>query len=376
MTNIILMCLVAAVVVATLAVFAYSLGASVFLICGGLALFPLSICVFSLMWIDRWEPEPKGGLVFGFCWGAGMAVVTTLVLGSWVQSLLLAGSAGADPDFVGAAIQAPLVEELCKGAGLLLIFFLRRRTFDGPIDGVVYAGMIAAGFAFTENILYFGQAWQESEGQPFGVLSIFMIRGLMSPFAHVMFTAALGVCVGFAARSGGTGTVVAAWFIGLVPAMFLHALWNSLTFMQGGFFIIYAVLQLPIFVLCTVGIVFLRRAEASLTRRRLSDYVASGWFTQAEVPMLATGAGRRRALTWARTFGAGPTMKKFIAQATRLAFTRQRLLVDAKRAPGSAAAARFAEAQQRELELLNQATVTRSELLRAHSAASWRALQL
>ena len=32
----------------------------------------------------------------------------------------------------------------------------RRREFDGVVDGVVYAGLVAAGFAFTENILYFG----------------------------------------------------------------------------------------------------------------------------------------------------------------------------------------------------------------------------
>lgn len=375
-TNIILLCLLGAVTLGTLAVFAISMGASVFLICGALALIPLTICILTLTWIDRWEPEPKSALVFAFCWGAGMSVVTALVLGSWVQPLLMAGNASADPDFVSAVIQAPLVEEISKGAGLLLIFFLRRRTFDGPIDGLVYAGMIAAGFAFTENILYFGQAWQENAGQPFGVVSIFVMRGLMSPFAHVMFTGALGVCVGYAARNGGTRMVLTAFAVGLVPAMFLHALWNGTTFLNANFFVIYAVLQVPIFIMGTIGIIFLRRAEASLTRRRLSDYVPSGWFTQAEVPMLATGAGRRRALTWARSFGAGATMKKFIALATRLAFTRQRLLVDAKDAPGSAAAAaRFAQLQGRELELLNQATVTRSELLSQHSAATLRAQQ-
>ena len=41
----------------------------------------------------------------------------------------------------------------------LLIF--RRREFDGIVDGIVYAGLVAAGFAFTENILYFGRAFAE-----------------------------------------------------------------------------------------------------------------------------------------------------------------------------------------------------------------------
>lgn len=375
-TNIILLCVFALVAVVTLAFFAISIGANVFLICGALALIPLAICVATLMWIDRWEPEPIAALILGFCWGAGMAVITTLVAGSWVQPLLMSTNTGADADMVGAIVQAPLVEEFCKGAGLLLLFFLRRKTFDGPIDGVVYAGIIAAGFAFTENILYFGQALQEADGSAGGLIGIFVMRGLMSPFAHVMFTATLGVCVGWAARYGGTLMVLGAWVVGLVPAMLLHGLWNSSSFLGGSFFIVYVVLQVPLFILFILGIVLLRRSEAKLTRLRLSDYVPSGWFTQQEVPMLATGGGRRRALAWSKTFAAGPVMKEFIRQATRLAFTRQRLLVDAKGGPGGAAAGRFAAGQLLEMSLLHKITAVRSELLGRHASAVWQAQQV
>lgn len=371
-TNIILLCVFALVTVITLAFFANSIGVNVFLICGALALIPLTLCVFALRWIDRWEPEPVPALILGFCWGAGMAVITSLVLGSWVQPLLMNSSSPGDADMVGAVIQAPLVEELCKGAGVLLLFFLRRRTFDGPIDGVVYAGMIAAGFAFTENILYFGQALQEAHGATSGLVAIFVLRGLMSPFAHVMFTATLGVCVGWAARQGGTLLVLGAWVVGLLPAMLLHGLWNGSSFLGGGFFLIYVVLQVPIFLLFLVGIIFLRRSEARLTRKRLSEYVPSGWFTQQEVPMLATAAGRRRALAWAKTFAAGPTMKEFIRLATRLAFTRQRLIVDAKGGPGGAAAGRFAAGQELEMTLLKKVTAVRSDLLGRHASAVWQ----
>lgn len=375
-TNIILLCVFVLVTLLTLTFFAISIGANVFLICGALALIPLAICVTTLRWIDRWEPEPVPALILGFCWGAGMAVITSLVVGSWVQPLLMSGNASADADMVGAVIQAPLVEELSKGAGVLLLFFLRRRTFDGPIDGVVYAGMIAAGFAFTENILYFGQALEESDGAASGLIGIFVMRGLMSPFAHVMFTASLGICIGFAARNGGTLMVIGAWVVGLVPAMLLHGLWNASSFLGGNFFLVYAVLQVPLFALFIVGIVLLRRSEAKLTRRRLAEYVPSGWFTEQEVPMLATGGGRRRALAWSKTFAAGATMKEFIRLATRLAFTRQRLVVDSKGSAGSPAATRFVSGQERELKLLNKITSVRSDLLGRHAAAVWQAQQL
>lgn len=374
-SNIILLCLLGLVTLLTLAFFAVSIGANVFLICGALALIPLTICVTTLRWIDKWEPEPVPALILGFCWGAGMAVITSLVVGSWVQPLLMSGNGTADADMVGAVIQAPLVEEISKGAGVLLLFFLRRKTFDGPIDGLVYAGIIAAGFAFTENILYFGQALQEADGAAGGLISIFVLRGLMSPFAHVMFTAVLGVCVGFAARNGGTGMVLIAWCVGLIPAMFLHGLWNSSSFLGENFFAIYILLQVPLFIMFIVGVILLRRAEAKLTRLRLTDYVPSGWFTPQEVPMLATGGGRRRALIWAKTFAAGDIMKEFIRLATRLAFTRQRLVVDAKGAVGTAAAARFASGQEQELALLHQITSVRGELLGRHSAATWQAQQ-
>ncbi|SEE14357.1 Membrane proteinase PrsW, cleaves anti-sigma factor RsiW, M82 family [Arthrobacter alpinus] len=375
-TNIILLCVLGLVTMLTLAFFAISIGANVFLICGALALIPLAICITTIRWIDRWEPEPVPALILGFCWGAGMAVITSLVVGSWVQPLLMSSNAMADADMVGAVIQAPLVEELSKGAGVLLLFFLRRRTFDGPIDGVVYAGVIAAGFAFTENILYFGQALQESDGAATGLIGIFVMRGLMSPFAHVMFTASLGICVGYAARNGGTLMVLGAWVVGLVPAMFLHGLWNGTSFLGANFFLVYVVLQVPLFILFIVGIILLRRSEAKLTRNRLSDYVPSGWFTPQEVPMLATGGGRRRALAWSKTFGAGAAMKEFIRLATRLAFTRQRLLVDSKGAAGSPAATRFATGQEREMALLNKITTVRSDLLGRHAAAVWQAQQI
>ena len=51
---------------------------------------------------------------------------------------------------------APFVEEAAKGALVLLVWWLVRREFDGITDGMVYAGICAAGFAFTENIQYLG----------------------------------------------------------------------------------------------------------------------------------------------------------------------------------------------------------------------------
>ena len=156
----------------------------------------------------------------------------------------------------------------------------------------------------------------------------FFVRGILSPFAHVMFTAVTGYALGRAARNGASvGAALGPWALGLVGATLLHALWNG-SALFADFFALYTTLQMPLFVLFIAGVLLLRREEARLTRARLADYAAAGWFTAGEVDMLATGAGRRRAMAWARTLpgGRADTMKAFISDATALAAARQRAL--------------------------------------------------
>jgi hypothetical protein len=105
--------------------------------------------------------------------------------------------------------------------------------------------------------------------------------------------------------------------------MLLHSGWNS---MGQDFLAQYILVQVPIFLLAFLVIVLLRVAERRLTRQRLKEYAAAGWFSPAEVEMLSTRAGRRAALRWARSVGRGPQMKAFLHASTQLAFTRQRIL--------------------------------------------------
>ena len=116
---------------------------------------PLLVVVPVYLWVDRLEAEPVRYLVFAFLWGALCAAVGALILNTGFHLLLVAAHT-ANPDAVSAVVSAPVVEETLKGAAILLIAWRRRREFDGVIDGIVYAGMAGAGFAFSENILYLG----------------------------------------------------------------------------------------------------------------------------------------------------------------------------------------------------------------------------
>ena len=308
-----------------------AIGPVVVFVGGIMALVPLAIVIGAVLWVDRWEPEPRLALLFAFLWGAGVSVVGALIVGFAVQGLVDALADG-DPttgQFLGAAIQAPIVEEVGKGIGLLLIFLVARKHFDGPVDGIVYAAWVAAGFAFTENILYFGsQILQEGSFLSPGVFMIFLVRGLMSPFAHVMFTAFTGAALGFAARRGlGPLGGIGFWLIGLVPAILLHAFWNGILFVPGlNFFVYFFLVQFPLFLGVVAIVIVLRRQEAKLTRTRLAEYAAAGWLHPAEVDALATPAGRRQAKQWAASTGRGQIMKDYIKDATKLAFARQRVI--------------------------------------------------
>lgn len=336
------------------------LGPGLTLAGGVLALIPLTIVLFGIRWIDRWEPEPIGLLLFAFLWGAGVSIVLALTVDAAAQVTIHdRGGATNATELLQSVVQAPIVEEAAKGLGVLLIFLVARRYFDGPVDGIVYAATVAAGFAFSENIQYFGLQISTEGGFDGSVAQIFLIRGLLSPFAHVMFTSMTGLFIGIAARQGNRALGVGLFFIGLVPAILLHALWNGALEIVYDFFGYYAIVQVPLFLVAVVGVVLLRRREVRLTQLRLNEYAAAGWFNADEVQTLATPVGRTRAFRWAKQHGQGAVMRSYIRHATRLAFTRNRIVTQRD----------HVQAQQDEAMLLSRITAERTALAAALASA-------
>lgn len=356
----VLLLLAAALVLGGVAVLVTAqLGTAALIVCAALALVPLVICLVGIRWVDRWDPEPRGALAFAFLWGAGMSVAVTLLLGPTVTALLSAGLDGASPAVVGPVFQAPLVEEAAKGLGLLILAISRRSHFDGPVDGIVYAGTVAAGFAFTENVLYFGSALTDPAGLG-GLVTVFVMRGLFSPFAHVMFTGALGLVLGLAVAKGrGKGRLVGGFLVGLLPAIAGHMLWNGgLVVLFTDFFSFYFLVQVPLFLVVIAAVLWLRRAERAVTYQRLAEYAGAGWLTTQELEMVAAPRGRSSALAWARKVGAGPAMKRFISTGVRLSFVRQRLRAGHAARPDS----------QLEVQLLHELDESRRQIITAASA--------
>src|SRR5690606_18269532 len=141
---------------------------------------------------------------------------------------------------------------------------------DGPVDGVVYGALVGAGFAFTENVQYFAVSLIEGGGAE--LTATFVVRALMSPFAHAMFTALTGYAIGRVARRGGSAaSAFGAGCFGLIGAIALHAFWNG-SAVYADFWAMYVTLQVPLFIGFILAIVALKREEARLTLERLGDY--------------------------------------------------------------------------------------------------------
>jgi RsiW-degrading membrane proteinase PrsW (M82 family) len=311
-----------------------STGLPAFVVGVALALLPLPVVLAAFRWVDRYEPEPKGLLAFAFFWGATVAALISGLLNT-ISAMVAAGTAGTQEGVAATAVLvAPWVEEAAKGAAILAVFLFRRKEFDGVVDGIVLAGFVGVGFAFTENILYFGRAFlagNEELGVTGGLFAAgvtFVLRGVLAPFAHPLFTVMTGIGLGIAARTGRAPVRLLAPLTGYLLAVLLHATWNysSLGGLQG-FLTGYVLIFVPAFAFAIAVATWSRRREGATVATWLPVYVQAGWLADGDVAMLASMPRRRQALAWAeRTYGAGSAraLRDFQHTATELAFLRDR----------------------------------------------------
>ena len=305
--------------------FASGAGAAPFAIALPLALLPVPLLVAGVLWMDRLEPEPRSNLVFAFGWGAGIAALTALIINTadleYVTMPALGASTG---QYVTATFVAPVVEETLKGMVLIGLLWRRRPELDGPTDGIIYAAMVGLGFAMVENVGYYINAFVSPEHGGAALLGYtFVLRGLLSPLLHPIFTSMTGLGVAYAAdqRHGGKWAVA----LGLLAAMILHGTWNGLSlYGTAGLVAGYLIMAGVLVVLLNI-LVADRRRVIGLIQRYLPGYERTGLVTEEDIEMLAALPARAAARRWARAAGGLPAsaaMSDFQLAATELAMAR------------------------------------------------------
>jgi RsiW-degrading membrane proteinase PrsW (M82 family) len=281
------------------------------------------VVLLAYLWLDRWEPEPPRLLILAFLWGASVAVVLSVILGLYLESLINRG--GTDVSWMSVAIGAPLIEEAAKGLFLLVMMTGNRRNeLNSLTDCLVYAGLVGAGFAWLEDVLYI------SGGESLGdSLLTAGMRLIMAPFAHSLFTTMFGIGVYFALQRRNTLAKAGFITLGYLGAVLMHGLWNGSSLVGvGAYFAVYAFWMVPVFALAIVLGVQSRRREQRVVAEKLPGMVQAGLVTPNEATWLGSLRNRKLAIAAATQHGgrpAGKTVKKFAAQVVELAFVRDRI---------------------------------------------------
>ena len=279
-----------------------------------LCIVPLAIVVSVLLFIDRFEPEPLGMKLAALAWGGGVSIFFGIMGNEFVQYSVTEQTGDEVQGMIfSVVVGAPVVEELLKGLGVLVIVWARRTHISSAIDGFVYAGFAACGFLVVEDFTYFVRAVL-TDGD---LGQMFFQRVVMGVFGHVMYTSCMGWATGWAvtrARSAaaGCGAVALGWFTG----MLLHATWNGTAVLSGGddelFDTFYIFIHVPLFLLWFLFIALAMKRERRDAAAGLMPYVAQGWIVPSEIQMVCDPRSRRAALAWASN--GGPLAKKAMKQ--------------------------------------------------------------
>lgn len=253
------------------------------------AFIPAMIYLVPMMWLDRYDPEPLWLLALAFAWGALVAVIVSFFINSIVGTGVAVAVGGEEGmllgNVIGAVISAPVVEEASKGIGLLILLIFFRRYFDDILDGIVFAGVIALGFATVENVMYYGRAL--GAGGLGALIVIFFMRGILSPFAHVSFTAMTGIGCGIARESHNKLVRILMPILGYCGAVFLHALWNGMAVIGGfeSFLVGYLIIEIPFFLIFVGFSFYIMYRQSKILKEMLAIDVARGLIPQEHADM-------------------------------------------------------------------------------------------
>lgn len=231
--------------------FAELLGAHTYEVAWAGIILSLGFTFFVLLvsWLIDWYEREPLRFVFGmFMWGL-LAASASLLLNTSVYKLQIslfggvryAQEAGLAVSLLSSAvIFAPIIEELFKGLGVLIVS--AHHEFDDISDGILYGFVIGIGFAFFEGVLYFlitlgnlqsSMASKDILLTPMMITAAWLIGGVILrvfvlSIGHGVFTATTGLFTGLFKQLNPNrhGMRYLGFAVGLFIAMAIHAINN------------------------------------------------------------------------------------------------------------------------------------------------------
>ncbi len=245
---------------------------------------PMFFFAAIVFWIDRYEKEPKILLGATFFWGvviaAGGAFIINTIFGMGIY--IFTGSEGA-AEIGTTSIVAPIVEEFLKGLAVVIVFFMFRKEFDSILDGIIYGGIAALGFAATENTLYiYRNGYQENGWE--GLILLVFIRVIVVGWQHPFYTAFTGIGLAVSRTNKNPIIKFIAPFIGFGVAVTTHAFHNTFGGLIGGLggLVAGTFVDWIGWTLMVGFIIWMVSHERNILKRQLQAEVVSGLISQAQ----------------------------------------------------------------------------------------------
>jgi protease PrsW len=263
--------------------------------------------VWFIHYEDRYTTVPGKLAAAGFVWGAVAAIGAFALLGNDAVMSLYSKTFGASFAYDwGAALTAPIDEELAKGAGVLLLLTLAPRLVRSPFDGLILGAFVGLGFQISEDVSYAFIGAANSFGDTGAAWGMILVRTLSSIPSHWMYTGVFGAgLIWFVGRPD----VPARKWLGaglMLTAMLMHGLWDASAALAGSSVIGWLVPGLVATGLIGV-FVWVYRSAVPIEREWMGELMAPevrlGVVTPAELDALAgsRGRARRSAATSARS---------------------------------------------------------------------------
>ena len=200
-----------------------------------------------------------------FCIGGVLGVLGA----SFLESLLLPVPPTPTQGLpLSSALVVGLIEEGCKIAAVVLLAW--RMPHTSQMDGLLLGGAVGMGFAALESTGYAFTAFLLSQGHVDASIATTVIRGLLAPFGHGVWTAILGAVLFRESGPRGfriTGLVILTYLFVSV----LHGLWDGLP--STIYFVIPPGFSIPVvsLILGVIGVIIL----AVLYRRAMFQHLQS-----------------------------------------------------------------------------------------------------
>lgn len=302
----------------------------------------LAIWIVLFVWLDRYRPQRPVLWYLALGWGACVSTAASMVINTWAAQAMSISGQNPASGARAAIYVAPFVEEATKASVLFLIALALRHHLVSKLQAVALAGLSAAGFAFTENILYYSRAIVYSSvtiqaGDPeAAVQQLVQLRGYWLAFGHPLFTTLTGIGLVVALRARSKVVRILAPLVGYLGAALLHMVFNTVASIVPGpqQKIMYFAVALPLVAGVVFYVVKQIFVEGRRHRDRLTDYVRTGWLSDADAYVFSRQRSRWRAVLVAATYGwrvlvATVALQRTLTELVYLRDAQTRGLVDA-----------------------------------------------